>query len=103
MYAFNGFQLHDEATFDQQVQFEIAANAMAFVLEGDTPLALDTKVFPPHLDDHAIPVDRLQQSGSEGPMDLDGAANGSLGECVDFCSSGTHVRCGSTKRAASCA
>ena len=46
MYALNHFQLHNEAAFDQQVQFERAGDALAFVLEGDTPLALDTKVFP---------------------------------------------------------
>ena len=46
MDAFNDFQLHNEAAFDQQVQFERAANALALVLEGDTPLALDTKLYP---------------------------------------------------------
>jgi hypothetical protein len=56
-------------------------------------------VFSPQLDDHAIPVDGFQQSGSESPMDLDSAAYDSLSQCLDFCSSGAHVRCGSTKRA----
>ena len=102
MYAFNDFQLHDEAAFDQKVQFQHAADALAFVLDGNTPLALDTKVFAPHLDDHAIPVHGFQQSGREGAVDLDGAAYDSLSQRFDFWNRGTRVRCGSTMRAGCC-
>jgi hypothetical protein len=47
---------------DQQVQLELAPDAPAFVLQVDTSLALDGKVCPAHLDEHALPVHRLQQT-----------------------------------------
>ena len=51
MQVVDRFQFHDDALFDQKVEFELALDALTFVLEGDMALALDTEVFSPHFDD----------------------------------------------------
>jgi hypothetical protein len=45
MSVFDGFQLHDDAIIDQQIQFERAADAVAFLVNGNVPLA-DSHVPP---------------------------------------------------------
>ena len=51
METFHGLQLHDDAPFDKQVQFEPAADALAVVIERDMQLAFDTQVLPSQFDD----------------------------------------------------
>ena len=62
-------------------------------------VVVDTKVFPPHFDDHAFPVHGLQQSRSEDPVHFNGAANDLLRQFLDFFKIGSHVRTRSTKHA----
>lgn len=101
MYPFDCFQLNDDAAFDQQIQFELAVDALPFVQQWDVPLALDTKVIPSDFDDHAFPIDGFQQTRTEGAVYFDGVANNSLCQLLDFRNSGSHVRCQSTYRAGS--
>ena len=84
MKTLDGLQLHHNAAVDQQVQFEPTTDALPFVVKGDMLLAGDAKAFPPHFDEHAFPVHRLQQSRSEDPVYFNGAANDLLRQFLDF-------------------
>jgi hypothetical protein len=101
MQVVNRFQFHDDAAFDQKVQFELTLDALTLVLKWDMALALDAEMFSPHFDDHALSVHRLQQPRPERPVDFNGAANHFLGQGLDVCNIVSHVRSMSTNRARS--
>ncbi len=56
MQTFDGFQLHDDAVVDEQIQLEPGADALSFVVERNVALAVDSEVCPFHFDDQTFPV-----------------------------------------------
>jgi hypothetical protein len=99
MQAFDRLELHDHAPFDKQIQFERSANPVTFVLERNMPLAFDADARSPQLDNHAFPIDRLQQPRSEQAMHFNRAADDLFRERLNVLENVRHLEQESTKRA----
>jgi hypothetical protein len=99
MKVIDGFQLHDDAVVDQQVDAEASCDAMPFVVQGNPPLALDSKLRPSQLDEQAFTVHRFQEARSENPVHFDSAPDDLLRQLPDVLSGGIHAPAQSTKRA----
>jgi hypothetical protein len=101
MNVIDRFYLYHYATFDKQVDSELAVEGLALVPNGNVALALGATVILSEFDNQAFPIDGLQQTWSEGPMHFNGVTNDSLGQSFEFSSRGSHASLDSTTRAGS--
>lgn len=79
---FHSLQLHDDAVFDEQIKLERAINRVSLVLKRDAPFTLDAKLLASEFDHHAVPINRLEQTGTKSPVDFNSAADDFLCQLV---------------------
>lgn len=77
--ALHGLQFDDDALLHQQVDDELAANALALVVERQSPFDLHPKAATAQSQDETFSIDRFEQSRSKSLMHFDGTANDGFG------------------------
>jgi hypothetical protein len=81
--SFDGFYLDDQGTLDDQIQFEIVADASASRLDRHSTLTLHLDVLKGQLTDQAVTIDRLEKPWSELLAHSNGAGDYLVGQSVD--------------------
>lgn len=95
--AIYGLQFDNEATFDQQIQFQLRSEPLATIVEADTAIAFHEKACSFQFESQALAINCLQQARSKRSMHFDCAADYFLSQCLNIVVMTSHAGRGEHK------
>ena len=98
MELLDGFQLDDDLSIDEQIEFEPGTHPNTLVLEGNAIAAFSRKPCASEFDEQTISINRFKQARAQNSMDLNRAAYDPLSKIVQNSVRNAHAHAESTNQ-----